>query len=115
MDEGMVRLHGNVGYIAGQPEERARIPNPTVDNYKGDYFKYFMDVRSGKVPGRTNDKQVTYFINAGTQGLTVRRLRGKSCRIGETEKSGSGAADGVVFAGYQRLTLVLSSECWIQR
>ena len=55
MDEGMVRLHGNVGYIAGQPEERARIPNPTVDNYKGDYFKYFMDVRAGKVPGRTTD------------------------------------------------------------
>ena len=26
MDEGMVRLHGNVGYIAGQPEERSRIP-----------------------------------------------------------------------------------------
>ena len=22
MDEGMIRLHGNVGYIAGQPEER---------------------------------------------------------------------------------------------
>ena len=48
MDEGMIRLHGNVGYIAGQPEERARIPNPVVDNYKGDYFKYFMDVRSCK-------------------------------------------------------------------
>src|SRR6266699_2946964 len=68
MDEGMIRLHGNVGYIAGQPEERARIPNPTVDNYKGDYFKYFMDVRAGKVPGRISPKQTTFFINAGTQG-----------------------------------------------
>lgn len=69
MDEGMIRLHGNVGYIAGQPEERARIPNPEVDNYRGDFFKYFMDVKAGRAAGRTSPRQVTFFINAGTQGL----------------------------------------------
>src|SRR6185503_5687014 len=50
MDEGMIRVHGNVGYIGVQPEERVRITHPTVDNYKDDYLKYFMDVRAGKVP-----------------------------------------------------------------
>jgi ornithine cyclodeaminase/alanine dehydrogenase-like protein (mu-crystallin family) len=77
MDEGMVRLHGNVGYIAGQPEERARIPNPTVDNYRGGFFKYFMDLKAGKVPGRTSAKQITFFINAGTQGLQFAACAGK--------------------------------------
>jgi ornithine cyclodeaminase/alanine dehydrogenase-like protein (mu-crystallin family) len=77
MDEGMVRLHGNVGYMAGQPDERARVPNPVVDNYRGDYFSYFMDLRAGKVPGRTSPNQITFFINAGTQGLQFAACAGK--------------------------------------
>jgi ornithine cyclodeaminase/alanine dehydrogenase-like protein (mu-crystallin family) len=88
MDEGMVRLHGNVGYIAGQPEERSRSPNPAVDNYKGDYFKYFMDVRAGKVPGRTNNKQITFFINAGTQGLQFAACAGKVVELAKKKKLG---------------------------
>jgi ornithine cyclodeaminase/alanine dehydrogenase-like protein (mu-crystallin family) len=88
MDEGMIRLHGNVGYIAGQPEERSRIPNPTVDNYKGDYFKYFMDVRAGKVPGRTSNEQVTFFINAGTQGLQFAACSGKIVELAKQKKVG---------------------------
>ena len=85
MDEGMVRLHGNVGYIAGQPEERSRIPNPAVDNYKGDYFKYFMDVKAGKVPGRTSNKQITFFINAGTQGLQFAACAGKIYQLAKAK------------------------------
>ncbi|HWO43689.1 MAG TPA: ornithine cyclodeaminase family protein [Candidatus Eisenbacteria bacterium] len=77
LEEGMVRLHGNAGYIAGQPEERSRIPNPPVDNYRGDYFHYFMDVKAGRAPGRDNDKQITFFINAGTQGLQFAACAGR--------------------------------------
>ena len=88
MDAGMVRLHGNVGYIAGQPEERARIPNPVVDNYKGDYFKYFMDVRGGSAPGRTSDRQVTFFIIAGTQGLQFAACAGKIVELAKQKKVG---------------------------
>lgn len=77
MDEGMVRLHGNVGYIAGQPEERRRIPNPEVDNYRGGFFDYFMDLKAGKVPGRTDPRQITFFINAGTQGLQFAACAGR--------------------------------------
>jgi ornithine cyclodeaminase/alanine dehydrogenase-like protein (mu-crystallin family) len=88
MDEGMVRLHGNVGYIAGQPEERNRIPNPAVDNYKGDYFKYFMDVKAGKVPGRTSSQQITFFINAGTQGLQFAACAGKIYQLAKAKGVG---------------------------
>ena len=88
MDEGMVRLHGNVGYIAGQPEERSQIPNPTVDNYRGDFFKYFMDLKAGKVPGRTNPKQITFFINAGTQGLQFAACAGKIVQLAKEKEIG---------------------------
>jgi ornithine cyclodeaminase/alanine dehydrogenase-like protein (mu-crystallin family) len=88
MDEGMIRLHGNVGYIAGQPDERARIPNPAQDNYKGDYFKYFMDVRAGRALGRTSNKQVTFFINAGTQGLQFAACAGKVVELAKQKKIG---------------------------
>jgi alanine dehydrogenase len=88
MDEGMIRLHGNAGYIAGQPEERSRIPNPAVDNYKGDYFKYFMDMRSGKVPGRSSPKQTTFFINSGTQGLQFAACAGKAYRLAKEKGLG---------------------------
>ncbi len=88
MDEGMVRLHGNVGYIAGQPDERARIPNPTVDNYRGDFFKYFMDLKAGKIPGRTSAKQITFFINAGTQGLQFAACAGKIYQLAKEKGVG---------------------------
>jgi ornithine cyclodeaminase/alanine dehydrogenase-like protein (mu-crystallin family) len=88
LDEGMVRLHGNVGYIAGQPEERSRIPNPTVDNYRGGFFKYFMDLKAGKVPGRTDPKQVTFFINAGTQGLQFAACAGTVYRLAKEKGVG---------------------------
>jgi alanine dehydrogenase len=88
MDEGMVRLHGNVGYIAGQPEERSRIPNPAVDNYKGDYFSYFMDLRAGKAPGRTSNTQLTFFINAGTQGLQFAACAGKIYQLAKEKGVG---------------------------
>ena len=88
MDEGMVRLHGNVGYIAGQPEERARIPNPEVDNYRGGFFKYFMDLKAGKIPGRTNPRQITFFINAGTQGLQFAACAGRVYQLAKEKGIG---------------------------
>jgi ornithine cyclodeaminase/alanine dehydrogenase-like protein (mu-crystallin family) len=88
MDEGMVRLHGNVGYIAGQPEERARIPDPEVDNYRGDFFRYFMDLKAGKVPGRTSPRQITFFINAGTQGLQFAACAGRVYQLAKEKGLG---------------------------
>jgi len=88
MDEGMVRLHGNVGYIAGQPEERSRIPNPEVDNYRGGFFKYFMDLKAGKIPGRSSPSQITFFINSGTQGLQFAACAGKVYELAKEKSMG---------------------------
>ena len=88
LDAEMVRFHGNVGYIAGQPEERARIPNPKVDNYRGGFFQDFMEMRAGKVSGRTSPSQVTFFINAGTQGLQFAACAGKVYQLAKEKGRG---------------------------
>ena len=86
-DEGMVKIHGNVGYIAGQPEEMARIHQTKVDNYsvKRTLLK---DIQAGKTPGRTNPAQVTFFINAGTQGLQFASVAGRVYQLAKEKGIG---------------------------
>ena len=76
LDEGMERIHGTASYVAGQPGERARIPNPAEDVYKGEYAS-LVDLMVGKVKGRQSPEDVTYFINAGTQGLQFAAVAGR--------------------------------------
>jgi hypothetical protein len=47
-----------------------------------------MDVRAGRVPGRSSDKQVTFFINAGTQGLQFAACAGKVVELAKQQKAG---------------------------
>lgn len=60
--------HGSfLGYIAGQPAERAIVPRvvptPNVIN-----MPRLVDLITGKAKGRTNDSQTTYFFNLGAIG-----------------------------------------------
>jgi alanine dehydrogenase len=58
---------GFLGYIAGQPEERALVPRlehpPQVIN-----MSRLVDLISGNAPGRTDDQQTTFFLNGGAIG-----------------------------------------------
>lgn len=36
-----------------------------------------MDVKAGKIAGRTSPRQITFFINAGTQGLQFAARAGR--------------------------------------
>ena len=60
--------HGFLGYVAGQPEEKARIPRrpPREEILK---MPTLADVISGKARGRTNDKQTSWFLNLGVMGV----------------------------------------------
>jgi alanine dehydrogenase len=62
-------------YVAGQPEERARLPwkQPAAE---GQYAS-LSDVHAGRAPGRTNSEQITLFINTGTQGLQFASVAGR--------------------------------------
>lgn len=76
LDEGMTRIHGTASYVAGQPAEQERIPNPKEDVYQGSY-ESLVDLMVGKSRGRQRREDITYFINAGTQGLQFAAVAGR--------------------------------------
>jgi alanine dehydrogenase len=76
LDEGMQRIHGTASYVAGQPDEQARIPNPVEDAYQGKY-ESLIDLMGGQTKGRQSPDDITYFINSGTQGLQFAAVAGR--------------------------------------
>ena len=87
LDQGMERIHGTASYVAGQPEERARIPNPVEDVYKGDYTS-LVDLMVGKAVGRQSLDDITYFINSGTQGLQFAAVAGRVYQLAKEKGLG---------------------------
>jgi ornithine cyclodeaminase/alanine dehydrogenase-like protein (mu-crystallin family) len=60
--------HGSfLGYIAGQPEERAIVPRVVPPPEVLDMPR-LADLIAGKIAGRTADSQTTYFFNLGAIG-----------------------------------------------
>jgi alanine dehydrogenase len=87
LDVGMRRIGGEAALVAGNEEEIKRIANPKVDIFSAD-FPVLTDVMSGKIEGRTDDKQVTFFANSGTQGLQFASTAGYVVR--EAKRRGLG-------------------------
>jgi alanine dehydrogenase len=60
--------HGFLGYVAGSPDEKAIIPRrpPREEILK---MSTLADLISGKVEGRMNDRQTTWFLNLGVMGV----------------------------------------------
>jgi ornithine cyclodeaminase/alanine dehydrogenase-like protein (mu-crystallin family) len=71
---------GGAGQIyVGRDEEIAHIPNLRRDrstrrSNKG--YPLLTDLITGRVPGRTSDSQITYFMDEGTQGLQFAAVGG---------------------------------------
>ena len=68
LDVGQIRIGGEAAVVAGNAEEIKRIANPKVDIFSTD-FPLLTDIMAGKLKGRTERNQVTFFANSGTQGL----------------------------------------------
>lgn len=60
--------HGFIGYVAGQSEEKGIIPRrpPREEILK---MPTLADLISGKIKGRTSDRQTTWFLNLGAMGV----------------------------------------------
>jgi alanine dehydrogenase len=70
------RGHSPMAFVAGTPEEMQRLPAKTTQGgFGGDYPDY-CDLVTGKVMGRTNDTQVTFYHNLGNQGLQFSAVGG---------------------------------------
>jgi alanine dehydrogenase len=59
---------GFLGYVAGNPEERALVPKVTLPpDIIG--LPRLVDLVAGKVTGRTSDKETSFFLNVGAIGV----------------------------------------------
>jgi len=87
LDEGQIRIGAEAAVVAGNAEEIKRIANPKVDIFSQD-FPLLTDVMSGKLKGRTDRNQVTFFANSGTQGLQFASTAGYVVR--EAKRRGLG-------------------------
>lgn len=87
LDVGQIRIGAEAAVVAGNAEEIKRIANPKVDIFSQD-FPLLTDVMSGKIKGRTDRNQVTFFANSGTQGLQFASTAGYVVR--EAKRRGLG-------------------------
>jgi ornithine cyclodeaminase/alanine dehydrogenase-like protein (mu-crystallin family) len=87
LDEGQIRIGAEAAVVAGNAEEIKRIANPKVDIFSQD-FPVLTDIMSGKIKGRTDRNQVTFFANSGTQGLQFAATAGYVVR--EAKRRGLG-------------------------
>lgn len=87
LDEGQMRIGGEAAVVAGNAEEIKRIANPAVDIFSQD-FPVLTEVISGKLKGRTDKNQITFFANSGTQGLQFASTAGYVVR--EAKRRGLG-------------------------
>ena len=87
LDVGQIRIGAEAAVVAGNAAEIKRIANPRVDIFSRDY-PLLTDVMSGKLKGRSDRNQVTFFANSGTQGLQFASTAGYVVR--EAKRRGLG-------------------------
>jgi ornithine cyclodeaminase/alanine dehydrogenase-like protein (mu-crystallin family) len=87
LDTGMKRIGAEAALVAGTEEETQRIANPDVDIFSKD-FPVLTEVMAGRLKGRTDSQQVTFFANSGTQGLQFASTAGYVVR--EAKRRGLG-------------------------
>ena len=71
-NEGIVEMGRGasmVGFIAGSPEERKRLPESNPGFAKVRHFPSFTALARGDAPGRTSPDEITLYHNTGYQGL----------------------------------------------
>ena len=70
------RGHSPVAFIAGNNEERERLPHRNSSRDIVNVFPSYGDVISGRVNGRENSEQITFYQNSGMQGLQFSAVGG---------------------------------------
>ncbi len=79
---------GMFAYFAGTSQEQKRIPPsppPAVDHPQAATLP---DLIAGRCTGRTDDRQITFFKNQGTQGLQFAAVGGKAYELAKAKGLG---------------------------
>ena len=79
---------GFLGYVAGNPEERARVPKVDLPaDIIG--MPRLVDLIAGKTRGRTADEQTSFFLNVGAIGVQFEAVAAAVYRKAQGEKLGT--------------------------
>lgn len=74
---------GMFAYFAGNAQERTRIPPPPPARKAVDHARTptLPELMAGHCKGRTDDRQITFFNNQGTQGLQFAAVGGRAYEL----------------------------------
>lgn len=68
--------HVALTYMAGSEEELKRIPPESMGTPLGVDCPDYLDLVSGRAPGRVNDQQISFYYNMGNQGVQFSAVGG---------------------------------------
>lgn len=86
--EAVTGSDGMLGYFAGTAEERKKIPASPSHQIDNPNIGTIPDIMAGKWAGRTNDQQITFLNNQGTQGLQFAAVGGKAYELAKARGLG---------------------------
>jgi ornithine cyclodeaminase/alanine dehydrogenase-like protein (mu-crystallin family) len=79
---------GMFGYIAGTEEEKKKIPPSPFQEIDNPNIGTVPDIMAGAWAGRTNDRQITFLNNQGTQGLQFAAVGGTAYNLAKSRGLG---------------------------
>lgn len=79
---------GMFAYFAGTEEERRKVPAAPLRSIDNPNIGTLPDLIAGRWPGRTNERQVTFLNNQGTQGLQFAAIGGKAYELAKARGLG---------------------------
>jgi alanine dehydrogenase len=79
---------GMFGFIAGTAEEKQKIPASPHHEIDNPNIGTIPDIMAGRWAGRTNDRQITFLNNQGTQGLQFAAVGGAAYRLAKARGLG---------------------------
>jgi alanine dehydrogenase len=79
---------GMFGFIAGSADEKTKIPASPHQEIDNPNIGTVPDIMAGRWAGRSNDKQVTFLNNQGTQGLQFAAVGGTAYNLAKAKGLG---------------------------
>jgi len=79
---------GMFGFIAGNAEEKKKIPSSAHSELDNPNIGTIPDIMAGRWAGRTNDQQITFLNNQGTQGLQFAAVGGTAYELAKAKGLG---------------------------
>jgi len=79
---------GMFGYFAGTEEEKKMVPRAPLRQIDNPKIGTVPDIMAGRWAGRTDDRQITFLNNQGTQGLQFAAVGGKAYELAKAKGLG---------------------------